>query len=267
MAKRFVDTEIWAKAWFQELSLKEKLLVRYIFEQCDCAGVWDINFRLASFVIGENVSLNDIDSINNKNNLFEVLDNDKIFVVDFIKFQYGTLSENCKPHKPIIEKLKKYNLFQRVSKGYSKGIQTLEEKEKEKEKEQVKEKEKEIPLENFDFVSKPIEPFCNSQIDECIEIYKTTCVDLCKLTGFERRDLKTRTRISEFLSAIGCDMDYYKRLCIEANRLKYIANSLIDISSMVNNHIGIMNGKYVKQAVENEQQSKFLREYEKLLEL
>ena len=149
MSKRFVDTEIWNKSWYQELSLKEKILVKFIFEQCDCAGVWDINFRLASFIIGETVSFTDIEEINKKNLLFEVFDNDKLFVIDFIKFQYGTLSENCKPHKPIIEKLKKYNLYERVSKGYSKGypkgIHTLEEKEKEKEqlieKEKVKEKE------------------------------------------------------------------------------------------------------------------------------
>lgn len=145
MAKRFVDTEIWNKAWYQELTLKEKILVKYIFEQCDCAGVWDTNFRLASFVIGETVSFEDIEKINRKNLLFEVFDNDKIFVIDFIKFQYGTLSENCKPHKPIIEKLKKYNLLERVLKGYSKGIETLEEQEQVQE--QVKEKEKEIDKE------------------------------------------------------------------------------------------------------------------------
>lgn len=142
MSKRFVDTEIWNKAWFQCLSLKHKILVKFIFEQCDCAGVWDTNFRLASFIIGEDVTLLDIDIINAQNRLFELFDNDKIFVIDFIKFQYGTLSENCKPHKPIIEKLKKYNLYERVLKGYPKGIETLEEKEKEKE--QLIEKEKVI---------------------------------------------------------------------------------------------------------------------------
>ena len=33
MSKRFIDTEIWNKSWFQELSLKHKILVKYIFEQ------------------------------------------------------------------------------------------------------------------------------------------------------------------------------------------------------------------------------------------
>ena len=138
MSKRFVDTDLWQKQWFQELDAKSKLLVLYIFQNCDNAGVWNINYRLASFIIGESVTEKDIENINSKNLMFEKFEDDKIFVLDFIKFQYGTLSENCKPHKPIIEKLKKYNLFDRVSKGYSKGINTLEEKEKEQEEEKEK---------------------------------------------------------------------------------------------------------------------------------
>lgn len=141
MSKRFVDTELWQKSWFQELGVKHKILLKYIFENCDCAGVWNINFRLASFVIGENVNIEDLKEINLKKQQFEFLDNNNIVVIDFIKFQYGTLSENCKPHRSIIEKLKKHNLYERVLKGYPKGMDTLEEKEKEKE--QYKEKEKE----------------------------------------------------------------------------------------------------------------------------
>jgi len=135
MAKRFVDTELWQKEWFQDLSLKEKIILKYIFENCDCAGVWNANFKLATFIIGERVSVDDIHNINAKKEQFTILENGYIFVNDFIKFQYGTLSESCKPHKPVIEKLKKYNLFERVLKGYPKGMDTLEEKEKEKEKE------------------------------------------------------------------------------------------------------------------------------------
>lgn len=144
MVKRFCDTDLWQKEWFQELCLKHKVLLKYIFENCDCAGVWNINFRLASFIIGESVTIDDIHYINSIKKQFEIIDNKNIFVIDFINFQYGTLSENCKPHKSIIEKLKKYHLYERVSKGYPKGIETLEEKEKEKDNIQEKDKEKDI---------------------------------------------------------------------------------------------------------------------------
>lgn len=137
MAKRFIDTELWQKEWFQDLSIENKLLLKYIFENCDCAGVWNSNYRLASFILGFSVTKNDITNINEKKQQFEFLNNGDIFVIDFIKFQYGTLSENCKPHKSVIEKLKKYNLYERVLKGYGKGLETLEEKEQE----QYKEKE------------------------------------------------------------------------------------------------------------------------------
>lgn len=135
MAKRFIDTDLWQKEWFQGLSLKHKVLLKYIFENCDCAGVWNMNFRLASFVIGEIVTVKDVEHINSIKKQFEILENKNIFVIDFINFQYGTLSENCKPHKPVIEKLKKYDLYERVLKGYPKGLETLEEKEKEQYKE------------------------------------------------------------------------------------------------------------------------------------
>lgn len=146
MAKRFVDNEIWKKEWFQDLSLKHKILIKYIFENCDIAGVMEMNYRLASFLIGEKITKTDIEEINNVKEQFYFIDDNKIYIRNYIEFQYGTLSENCKPHKPVIDKLKKYGIFERVCKGFAKGIDTLEEKEKEKEqykeKEQEKEKEK-----------------------------------------------------------------------------------------------------------------------------
>lgn len=112
MSKRFVGTEIWNKEWFQLLNLKEKLLVKFLFENCDIAGVWNSNYRLASFIIGENVNIDDILSINNKHQLYEFF-GDKVFIPSFIKFQYGNLSKQCNPHKPIIDKLTKYGLVDR----------------------------------------------------------------------------------------------------------------------------------------------------------
>ena len=110
MAKRFTDTEIWNKEWFQDLTLKEKLLVKYIFDNCDSAGVWEIGFKLASFLIGETVSIDDLININKKKLQFEILSDNRILVIDFIKFQYGKLSTSCKPHLSIIKKLENYGL-------------------------------------------------------------------------------------------------------------------------------------------------------------
>lgn len=138
MSKRFVDTELWQKEWFQDLTLKEKLLVKYIFESCDIAGVWNGNFKMASFIIGEKVSIDDLELINKKKHQFDILENNNIFVTDFIKFQYGELSENCKPHAKVISMLKHYGLFERVIKDYAKGIDEPPEPKPEKKKEDEK---------------------------------------------------------------------------------------------------------------------------------
>jgi hypothetical protein len=149
MAKRFIDTNIWDKAWYMSLSCKSKCIARYLFERCDNAGIWEPNYMIASVHIGENICEEDILSIDSGKQ-FELLENGKIFIKDFCDFQYGELSENCKPHIPIIKRLQKHGLFERVCKGYSKGFQTLEEKDKEKEQDVlvVKNNKKKVLAEN-----------------------------------------------------------------------------------------------------------------------
>lgn len=130
MSKRFTDTEIWDKQWFMELSLKHKCLIRFIFDKCDVAGIWEANWVLASTYIGEDITEKDIIPISSQ---IQHLRENKYFVPDFIEFQYGELSASCKPHIKVIQILKKYNLFDKLNKGYTKGMQPLEEKEKDKE--------------------------------------------------------------------------------------------------------------------------------------
>ena len=132
MAKRFTDTEIWDREWFMALTSKHKLLIKYLFDKCDAAGVWQPNWNLATMYVGEKVSAGDL-SVFKKH--IDILPDGKIFVVDFIEFQYGELTEKCAPHKKIIGLLKKYGLYERVLKGYSKGKNTHKEEEKDKEEE------------------------------------------------------------------------------------------------------------------------------------
>lgn len=133
--KRFTDTDIWDKEWFMKLSPKHKCLIRFIFDKCDNAGVWSTNWILATTYIGEACSEVDLDAFSDQ---VERMDGGKIFIPQFIEFQYGHLSESCKPHLKIISLLKKHNLYERVCITYPKGIETLEEKEEEEYKEKEK---------------------------------------------------------------------------------------------------------------------------------
>lgn len=134
MAKRMTDTEIWQKEWFLKYSLKQKVLLRFLFDSCDCAGVYDPNYMLLKVYIGEDVTEDDILGLNQDKIHIELLEDGKFFIPDFVSFQCGELSENCRPHIKVIETLKKHGLYEKVCEGYVKGINTLEEKNKTKNK-------------------------------------------------------------------------------------------------------------------------------------
>ena len=121
LAKRFVDTKIWDKQWFRKLRLKQKLLWLYIVTKCDHAGIWDADFEAASFFIGEEVSIKDLDFMSNK--VIKVKtksESEQLFIPDFIEYQYGKLSSTSKPHISVSKRLESKGL-----KKYLKGLETL----------------------------------------------------------------------------------------------------------------------------------------------
>jgi len=130
MAKRFTDTEKWRDPWFRKLHPNDKTIWGFLTESCDLAGFWKKDYELAEFLIGTDLC---------EKHLLETFNKDKIRVkdhgthlqvVDFVSFQYGDLSKDCNAHKPIFKLIKLYK-----TKGYLKGINTLQEKEIEMEKE------------------------------------------------------------------------------------------------------------------------------------
>ena len=87
--------------------------------------------------------------------------------------------------------------------------------------------------------------FISPNIEKVFSLYEKNCPNLCKLS-FERRNTDIRKKVSDFLFEVKSDFEYIARLCIKANEVKFIADRRIDFKSMLNNHIGIMNGKYEK---------------------
>jgi hypothetical protein len=134
MAKRFTDTCKWKDSWFQDLPTKYKLFWVYLLDDCDAAGLWKPNVRLACFQIGEPFEEAELKRVFSER--IDITESGYWFIKKFIIFQYGELSEACHPHKSIIKLLKSHKI-----KGYWKGTNTLQEQEQEQEQEKVKEKE------------------------------------------------------------------------------------------------------------------------------
>ena len=128
MSKRFTDTEKWTDPWFRRLPPKFKSLWEYLRDNCDQAGFWKVDVDYAIFHIGESFTPQEaLSALNEGKN--RILSHGLHWqIVEFIPFQFGRLSEDCKPHRPILGLIEKYQ-----NKGYGKGINTLKEMEKDKE--------------------------------------------------------------------------------------------------------------------------------------
>ena len=136
MAKRMTDTDKWKKRFVRELSPQHKLFWFYILDDCNHAGIWEVDIEVASIRVGHEL-IHDMlpQAFLDKIVIFD--NGDKWFIPEFIDFQYGELNPNSNVHKSVIALLQKYNL-----EGYMKGLQTLPEGVKDKDMVIVKDKVK-----------------------------------------------------------------------------------------------------------------------------
>ena len=137
MVKRLTDTEIWNKDWYLDLSIKKKLLLKYIFDNCDCAGVYEISYRNLRNCFNEEVTKEDFENIK----MIKFFDENKIIIEDFIKLQYGVDINGLKPrnsvHKGVLRCLEKHKLLLNP-------FETVKNKDKNKNKNKNKDKNKDI---------------------------------------------------------------------------------------------------------------------------
>lgn len=156
MSKRLSDTEVWKKSWFYELEPKFKLFWFYILSDCDAAGIWAVNLRLAENILQVKLDAGKILELL-KDQIVVLNAGHYWFIVDFIRFQYGyPLSETSPMRKKLTELLrsKKLNLdtlfedINTVSIQYQYSIDTI----KDKDKDINKDKEKDITKYSADFL-------------------------------------------------------------------------------------------------------------------
>lgn len=85
--KRFTDSKKWRNEWFRTLPLKAKLVWVYLCDECEFTGVFKIDYGLASFQLGFDITPTLIGQWFLDKVFF--FNDGKIFIVPFFEFQYG----------------------------------------------------------------------------------------------------------------------------------------------------------------------------------
>jgi len=162
MPKRFTDSDKWKKPFIRSLEAPYKLLWFYILDDCDHAGIWQVDIEVAQIKIGEKIDIKKAeDCLKEKIVIFD--NREKWFIPDFIEFQYGQLNENNRVHNSVLLQLRKYKL----NKGLKSSLQGAKDKEQDKNKVKDKVKNKE---EKF---KEQFEPFLEKYSKETLnEFYK-----------------------------------------------------------------------------------------------
>lgn len=101
--KRFSETTKWADPWFRALPIEAKCLWLWILDNCDCAGIIEIDYGLAEFQIGTTKPLESaLQALGDRVQKH----GSKLFVPKFIRYQYG--DELCfanTAHRGVIRRL------------------------------------------------------------------------------------------------------------------------------------------------------------------
>lgn len=122
MAKRLTDTEKWKKPFIRSLPVEYKVFWLYILDDCDHAGVWQVDIEIAEIKLGTKLSLEKARGLFT-GKVVEFDNGTKWFIPDFVAFQYGELSEKNKMYKSVTLILNRYNLMGHLSSIYGGKVQ------------------------------------------------------------------------------------------------------------------------------------------------
>ena len=77
-----------------------KLLWVYMCDNCNIAGVWEVDFELAQFFMG--IEINEAVALKYMDKQIEVISERRWKIKDFVSFQYGKLVPNNNLHRAVL---------------------------------------------------------------------------------------------------------------------------------------------------------------------
>jgi len=144
MSKRFTATDKWRDRWFRTLPPEYKLFWIYILDECNHAGIWEVDIELANFIMG--LDIDQETAINHFKDRIQIFKKgQKWFIPKFITFQYGVLNPENRAHLSAIGLLKGEGLY----KGLISSLNGAKDKDKDKEQDKAKDKDKEKIIGKF----------------------------------------------------------------------------------------------------------------------
>ena len=115
MSKRYMDSTLWERSWFLDLSPEHKNIWQYLERNCDCSGIWDIDIpqikrkigyyqiNISSFITEVN---KDYDKLTGNpiivTRIKLICNNTKLWLTGFISFQYEKGKSGINPNIPAI---------------------------------------------------------------------------------------------------------------------------------------------------------------------
>jgi hypothetical protein len=110
-----MDTSLWECSWFLDLSPESKNIWQYLERNCDCAGIWEIDIPQLKRKIGyPEINLSsflgevnkDYDKLSGNSIVVTriklICNNSKLWLTDFISFQYEKGKNGINPNIPAI---------------------------------------------------------------------------------------------------------------------------------------------------------------------
>ena len=110
MAKRFTDSDKWKDAWYRKLPPVFKCLWQFLVDECDCAGVWRVDFESVAFHIGEEIDREA--ALAAMGDRIAVLPGGgRWHIRKFVEFQYGPVpNPKNNAHKGVLRALDRHSL-------------------------------------------------------------------------------------------------------------------------------------------------------------
>lgn len=101
MAKRFTDSDKWKKPFIRGLQGAYKVLWLYMNDECDHAGIWQVDIEVARIKTGCH-DITERGAIESFGDAIIVIDSYRWYMPDFVAFQYGELDPNNRVHASVL---------------------------------------------------------------------------------------------------------------------------------------------------------------------